>query len=100
MGMLLALIFDRLGYMEKRKLSEVFLEFIEPALQYFGNPQPRTQFHDAACALGHVVWNAIIRDDLDPETKHLTKARGECVIESGADVFWFLYVFFGRVYGI
>ena len=65
--------------MEKRKLSEVFLEFIEPALQYFGNPQPRTQFHDAACALGHVVWNAVILDDLDPETRHLTKAKEQCV---------------------
>jgi hypothetical protein len=61
--------------MEKRKLSDAFLEFIEPILQYFGNPKPMTQSHDAACALGHVVWNAVILDELDPEMKHLTKAK-------------------------
>ena len=35
-----------------KKLSETFLEFIEPALEVLGNPLPMTEDHDAACALG------------------------------------------------
>ena len=61
--------------MGTRQLSETFLEYIEPALQYFGNPRPFTDSHDAACAIGHVVWNAVILDELAPETQHIVKAK-------------------------
>ena len=58
-----------------KKLSEVFLEFIEPVLREFGNPIPRTIQHDAACTLGHVVWNACILNELHPEKDYLRAAK-------------------------
>jgi hypothetical protein len=58
-----------------KALSDVFLEYIQPALRYFGHPKPRTQSHDAACALGHVVWNAVILDELDPDLEHVNNAK-------------------------
>lgn len=58
-----------------KKLSEAFLEFIEPALEVFGDPAPRTLPHDAACAMGHVVWNAVVMESLNPGKDYLTAAK-------------------------
>ncbi len=58
-----------------RKLSDAFIEFIEPALEIFGNPLPRTTEHAAACAIGHVVWNAVVMEELNPGTDHITPAK-------------------------
>ena len=60
------------------KLSENFLEFIEPLLEVFGDPVPRTLNHDAACALGHVVWNAVAMESLHPGRDYLTAAKAQC----------------------
>ncbi len=57
------------------KLSEAFLEFIEPLVEIFGNPKPRTLKHDAACAMGHVVWNAVAMEKLNPGKNYLTPAK-------------------------
>ena len=60
-----------------KKLSGAFYEFIEPVLEYFGNPEPKTEPHNAACALGHVVWNAVVMESLNPGKDYLPKAKEE-----------------------
>lgn len=60
-----------------KKLSEAFLEFIEPSLEFFEDPEPRTDAHCAACAVGHIVWNAVIMQKLNPEKDHLGEAKAQ-----------------------
>ena len=59
------------------------MEFIEPVLLLFNEPKPKTINFDAACALGHVVWNAIVMEQLNPGKNYLTgaKDRGDNVPE-------------------
>ena len=60
-----------------KELSAVFVEYIQPAIEYFGRPKPRTIPHDAACALGHVVWNAVVMESLNPGKDYLEAAKSQ-----------------------
>lgn len=59
----------------KDKISETFLSFLEPAFEFFGNPNPRTNEHDAACALGHAVWNAVIMEEQNPGGDYIRELK-------------------------
>lgn len=58
-----------------KKLSDAFLEFIEPIFPQFGNPLPMTEPYDAVCAIGHLVWNAVILQELNPLKNYIADAK-------------------------
>ena len=54
-----------------RKISETFLDFIDPILEGMGHPDPGTAEFDSVVKIGWTVWNAIISNDVEGNPKHL-----------------------------
>ena len=48
-----------------KKISETFLDFIEPVLQAMGCPEPDSKEYDNVLKLCWTVWNAVIKNDVD-----------------------------------
>ena len=84
-------------------ISGTFLRFIDPMLAKLGYPNPKKPEFAGAVQVGWLVWNAVIKTDLDGDTSHLDSLRAsikppfshvtETLIERkrkefGADVFF------------
>lgn len=54
-----------------KKISESFLEFLEPVFRSMGNPKPKTKEFDSALKLGWTIWNATVKADADKNDKFL-----------------------------
>ena len=54
-----------------KKISEVFLDFIEPVLSEMGCPVPGSKEFDDALKVGWTIWNAVVKADVDGDRSFL-----------------------------
>lgn len=55
------------------KISKIFLDYVEPLLEFYQRPDPETKAYEAALLTAWTVWNAVIHADVCSDHSFIDK---------------------------